>query len=280
MKKGTSLFLLVLLVYLVTSCSFQKILKNGEPDAKYEAALKMYNEKDYSRALQLFDQLMGVMRTSEKSQKIYYYYAYCYYYQKDYTLGAYYFKRFANNFPNTREAEECMFMSAYCNFLNSADYYLDQSNTYDAIKDLQLFINTYPTSSRIPECNDLIDKLRSKLEFKDYKIAKMYYRMDEYIAAITCLNNILKEYPETARKEDILYLTFKSYYKYAYSSVDQKKKERYGKAFATLNDLVQMFPSSKYLPELNSMKVKAQNEVDRIGALTRKAKQTSENTKQ
>ena len=46
---------------------------------------------------------------------------------------------------------------------------LDQTNTYDALKELQLFINTYPNSSRIPECNDLIDKLRTKLEYKDYQ---------------------------------------------------------------------------------------------------------------
>jgi outer membrane protein assembly factor BamD len=271
MKKGTALILLVLLVYLVNSCKFQKVLKSGEPDAKYEAAIKLYNEKDYSRALQLFDQLMGVMRATEKSQKIYYYYAYCYYYMKDYTLGAYYFKRYSNNFPNTKEAEECMFMSAFCNYLNSADFSLDQTNTYEAIKELQPFINTYPESSRIPECNDLIDKLREKLETKDFKIARMYYRMDDYIAAITSFNNILKEFPETRRREEIFYMIFKSYYKYAAASIDQKKKERYSKAIATLNDMAQFFPTSKYLGEMNDMKVKAQNEVDDIEARNRKA---------
>ncbi len=271
MKKGTVLLLLISLVYLVTSCKFQKVLKSSDPDAKYETAIKLYNEKDYSRALQLFDQLMGVMRASEKSQKIYYYYAYCYYYMKDYTMGAYYFKRYANNFPNTREAEECMFMSAYCNYLNSADYSLDQTNTYDAIKEMQLFVNTYPQSSRITECNDLIDKLREKLETKDYRIAKMYFKMQDYVASITCFNNILKDFPETARKEDIYYMIFKSYYKYAYESIDLKKKERYSKAFATLNEMAELFPNSKYLAELNSLKVKAQNEIARIQAKNKTA---------
>ena len=86
-------------------------------------------------------------------------------------------------------------MGAYCNYLNSPDFTLDQTSTVDAIKDLQLFINMYPKSSRLSECNDLIDKLREKLESKDFRIAKLYFRMDDYSAAITSMNNILKDFP-------------------------------------------------------------------------------------
>jgi outer membrane protein assembly factor BamD len=258
-------FILALISLLFfSSCKFQKVLKNGSVDEKYDAAVKLFDEKDYSRALQLFDQIIGVMRATDKSQKIYFCYAYCYYYQKDYTLASYYFKRYTNNFPITPEAEECMFMSAYCNFMNSPEYSLDQTITYEALKDMQLFINTYPTSKRVSECNDLIDKLREKLEMKDYRIARLYFRMDDYAAAIKGLGNILKEYPDTPHKEEIMFLIFKSYHKFAKESVEDKKKERHLKTIATYNEFIAQYPESQYLENMNGLKEKTQLELTAI----------------
>jgi len=256
------LILLLGTLFFVSSCKFQKLVKSGSVDEKYEAAVKLYNEKDYSRALQLFDQLAGVMRATDKSQKISYYYAYSYYHQKDYTLASYYFKRYATNFPGSPEAEECAFMSAYCNYLNSPEFSLDQTVTYEAIKELQLFVNTYPGSKRVSECNDLIDKLREKLEIKDFRIAKLFYRMDDYSAAIMSLNNILKEFPETPHKEDILFLIFKSYHKFAKQSIEERKKDRYSKAMAAYQEFVSQYPESQFLEEATALKEHARMELE------------------
>jgi outer membrane protein assembly factor BamD len=262
MKNRLIFVLFIGLLLTLNSCKFSKILKSGSIDEKYEAAVKLYNEKDYSRALQLFDQLIGAMRATDKSERIYFYYAYCYYYQKDFTLASYYFKRYTNNFPNTPAAEECMFMSAYCNFLNSPEYSLDQTITYDALKELQLFVNTYPTSKRVSECNDLIDKLRNKLETKDYRIAKLYYRMDDYAASIKTLSNILKDYPDTPHKEEVLFLVFKSYHKFAKESVEEKKKERHLKTISAYNEFVSQYPESRFLAEAKDLKSKSQKELE------------------
>ena len=275
MNKRFSFFLLLLLVFIITSCQFSHLLKSDDSEKKYAKAIEYYTKKDYSHALQLFDQLMSLMRATDKAQRIYYFYAYCYYGEKDYTLASYYFKRYVTNFPNTKEAEECSFMSAYCNSLNSPEYSLDQTNTYDAIKELQLFVNTYPTSAKIPECNDIIDKLREKLEYKDYKIAKLYYRMEDYAASIRSFNNILKDYPETPHKEEILFLVFKSYYKYAKQSVEERKKERHLKAIAAYNDFIQQFPASQYLTEGKDLKEKSQKEMD---LLNKKSQTTQVNS--
>jgi len=256
------LILLLGSLFFLSSCKFQKLVKSGSVDEKYEAAVKLYNEKDYSRALQLFDQLAGVMRATDKSQKISYYYAYSYYHQKDFTLASYYFKRYATNFPGSPEAEECAFMSAYCNYLNSPEFSLDQTVTYEAIKELQLFVNTYPGSKRVSECNDLIDKLREKLEIKDFRIAKLFYRMDDYSAAIMSLNNILKEFPETPHKEDILFLIFKSYHKFAKQSIEERKKDRYSKAMAAYQEFVSQYPESQFLEEATALKEHARLELE------------------
>ncbi len=266
MKLRISVPLLLILLLSLGSCSYQKILKSGSMDEKYDQAMKLYHQKDYSRALQLFDQLINVVRATDKSQRIYYYYAYCYFNQRDFTLGAYYFKRYTSSFPNTPEAEECAYMSAYCLFMNSPTFTLDQTNTYEALKELQLFTNTYPTSKRVPECNDLIDKLREKLASKDLRIGKLYYRMEDFSAAIMCFNNLLKEYPETKDKEEILFLTIKSYYKYAKESIEDKKKDRHSKTLQAYNEFIQQYPESKFLLEANDLKARNQKELDALYA--------------
>jgi len=270
MKFRISIPLLLIFLLSLGSCRYQKILKSGSMDEKYDEAMKLYHEKDFSHALQLFDQLINVVRATDKSQRIYYYYAYCYYNQKDYTLGAYYFKRYTSNYPSTPEAEECAYMGAYCLFMNSPVYTLDQTNTYEALKELQLFVNTYPTSKRVPECNELIDKLREKLAAKDLRIAKMYFRMEDFSAAITSFNNILKEFPETKDKEQIMFMILKSYFKFAKESIEDKKKDRHSKTVQAYNDFIVQYPESMFINEAKDLKARSQKELEAIYAREQK----------
>ncbi len=264
MKWIKQIAFIVLVAFAIASCKHSKLLKNPDLDTKYNAAIAYYNEQDYSRALQLFDQMMGAIRATDKAEDLYYYYSYCYYHQKDFTLASYYFKRYYTSFPNTSRAEECLFMSAYCNYLNSPIHSLDQTNTYDAIKELQLFMNIYPKSKRVPECNELIDKMRAKLEMKDYKIAKLYYRMKDYAASIMTFHNILKDYPETIHREEILFLVIKSYAKYASMSVKEKQYERFTNTTVAFQDFYKEFPASKFAGEAAELNDKSREEIQKM----------------
>ena len=212
MFKKPIFFLFLISSIALTSCNkYQKLLKSADNEVKYEAAIDYYEKGDYYRALQLFDPLIAVFRGTKKAETLYYYYAYCYYEQQDYILASYYFKRFVKTFPNSDKTEECVYLSAYCTYLDSPRYNLDQTNTYEAIKDLQLFINMYPDSKRIAECNELMDKLWDKLETKAFAIAKLYYKMGDYKASIFSFENIIKDFPDTQYKEEILFYIIKSY---------------------------------------------------------------------
>jgi outer membrane protein assembly factor BamD len=250
--------ILVLVVILSVSCSkHSRVLKGTDNELKYEMAIDLYEKGDYYRAIQLFDQLIAIYRGTEKLENINYYYAQCYYKQEDYLLASYYFKRFAQNYPSSPRAEECMYLNAYCYYLDSPRYSLDQTNTYEAIKEMQLFINLYPDSERIPECNAIIDELRGKLEKKAIEIGIQYFKTKHYKAAITSLEAVLDDFPDTKNREKILYFVMKSYYFYAINSVEEKKEERYQQAIEIYNDIMYLFPDTKYQRELNSMQKNA-----------------------
>lgn len=260
-----SLFILISISLLAVSCSkFQKIYKGSDNDLKYTKAMEYYEKKDYYRALQLFDQLLPVYRATGQSEIIYYRYAYAYYYQGDYILASYYFDRFTKTFPRSEKSEECMFMVAYCKYLDSPRYNLDQSNTTAAIQDLQLFIDAYPNSSRLAECNQLIDTLRYKLELKSFEVAKLYYKMDKYKAAIQAFKTLLRDYPGTRFKEDALFLTLKSHYYFAVNSITNKKKERYEEVLEAYKKLKNNYPETRYSKEAEAFFEKSNNEIKNL----------------
>ncbi len=213
--------------------------------------MKYYEHKDYFRALQLFDQLAPVFRETDKAEKIAYSYAYCYYNQEQFTLASYQFSTFVSSFPKSDKAEECDYMSAYCTYLDSPPPSLDQTYTMDAIKQLQAFINLYPNSKRIPECNELLDKLRYKLQTKYFETAKLYYNIEDFNGAITAFKSIIIEFPETKYKEEILYFIIKSNFKYASKSIESKKFARYASTLEAYNDFKNSFPQSSYMKECN-----------------------------
>lgn len=246
--------LLFLSVIFTVSCSkHSRVLKSGDNDLKYEVAIDLYEKGDYYRAIQLFDQLIAIYRGTERLEVINYYYAHCYYHQGDYLLASYYFKRYAQNYPSNPRAEECMFMNAYCYYLDSPRYSLDQTNTYEAIKEMQIFINVFPQSDSIKACNDIIDKLRDKLEKKATETGIQYYKTRHYKAAITSFENVMKDFPDSENREQIFYFMMKSYFFYAIHSVDEKQDERYQEAVEIYNDIMYLFPETKYQRELKTM---------------------------
>jgi outer membrane protein assembly factor BamD len=252
--KKTYIILLLLVIVAAGCGKHQKLVKSSDNESKYAAAMDYYEKKDYYRALQLFQQLVNFYQGTEKAEKLQFYYAYCYYHQRDYVLASYYFKRFATNYPRSTMAEEAMYMNAYCYFLDSPPSSLEQTNTYTAIKELQLFIDMFPGSSRVEEANSLIDQLRGKLQMKDRDIADLYLKMGLYDAAVRSYTNILKEYPDTDAKEDILFSILKSNFNYADNSISHKQLERYQAALDSYNELVFQYPESKYLREAKTMR--------------------------
>jgi len=218
-------------------------------DAKYNAAVAYYEKKDYYHSLQLFEELITIFRGTARAEQSYYYYTYCTYNVDDYPMAAYQFNNFVSSYPNSKYAEEMQFMYAYCYYKDSPVSSLDQTNTLDAIDKFQLFINKYPKSERVAEANKLIDELRSKLERKSYDNAKLYYKTENYKAAISSLENFLKDFPGSDNKEEALFLSVKSAYLFASNSYEEKKADRFKATLDQYYKLIDSFPQSRYLRE-------------------------------
>jgi outer membrane protein assembly factor BamD len=235
--------------FSLTMGKFNRLLKSGDMEQKYAAAVKYFDKEDYSKALILFEELMGVYKGTSKAEEISYYFAYCNYNLDDYIIAGYQFRNFVKNFPSSKHTEECAYMNAYCFYLNSPPYSLDQVDTRLAIKEFQRFTSQYPKSERIEKCNEILDILRGKLERKSYDNAMLYYDMGDYRASSVSFANHIKEFPDSKYTERFAYLIVRSNYLMALNSIESKKQERFKAAVDSYIKFIDLYPNSQYLKE-------------------------------
>jgi len=257
-KNKLNIFLSVLLIILIafTGCKskFEKLRASNDTAKKYREAVRLYEKKDYSKALGLFDDLVTKYRGTAEAEDLSYYFAYTHYKLRDYTTARYHFKTFADTYASSPKAEECRFMAAYCFYLESPIFSLDQENTIKAIEALQLFINLHPKGERVAEASKLIANLREKLETKSYANARLFLDIGDYKSAVIAFRNSAREFPDTKYAEEMEFLTVKAQALYAGASFELKQEERYNEAIQLYTEFVQNYPSSKYLKEAESIK--------------------------
>ncbi len=280
MLKTRQFIILAFMVIALGSCSkYQTLIKKGTPEQKYKAALKYYAKDDYYHAQQLLDELIVLYRGTNKLEKIYYMYAQTYYKQGEYIVASYHFKYFAKTFPKSKYAEESLFLSAYCKYLDSPPDNLDQTSTKQAIKDMQMFINMYPDSPKVKEANKVMDELRAKLVKKDFENARQYLKTEYFRAAIYALKLHIKDYPASPYKEEALFLIEEANFEYAEKSIFRKQKERYTAAVAAYNNYIAEYPDGNYKKQAIKYMKAAQARIRHIDRILAKRKQLSDRNK-
>lgn len=249
-KLSIAFICLMAIMLLASSCETpEKLMKNPDINYKLKVATNWYNKKEYFKCIPVFEELMGLMKGQRSTEDIYYMYCMANFKQGDYMLAAYHFKSYANTYPTSKKAEECLYMAAVSNSKLSPKYELDQSYTTKAIDAFQSFINQYPQSSLVDTANRTIVTLRKKLERKALANAELYYKTENYKAAAVSFNNLLTQYPDIDNVERILFMVEKSYDKYAENSIALRRVERYHSVIDAYKNFKYKYPSSKYMAD-------------------------------
>lgn len=255
------ILLILVVAVLLVSCSnkFSKTLKSKDYEYKYKMAEQYYAKKEYTKAQVLFEDIFPYVKGTSRYEDMYYKFAYSYYYQSDYMNAENLFKSFVENFPNSTKGEECDYMRAYCYYKQSPKVDLDQTNTNKTMQLMQVFINTHPTSKRVQDATDIIDKCREKLEAKEYKGAELYYNLGFYKAAAIAFGNVSDNFPDSKKADEYKFQVIKSYFRYAEMSYEEKQKERFEKVISECVDFQDRFAESKHLEDVNKFKLQSTN---------------------
>ena len=254
MLKIEKIFILIFMVSTLTACSeYQKVLNKGKVNDRYKMATELFEQKKYSKSIALFEKVIPSYERKPQMQRIMYMVAESHYYSKDYDLSAYYFNRFIANYPNSSRIEEAAYLVAHSYYLASPKYARDQKDTQKALTAFQEYIDKYPSSERLVDANKFYDELTYRLEKKSFEIAKQYYHIEDYNAAVFAFENFLQEHIGSKLKEDALYFKFKASNDLATNSIAEKKEKRITDAMAVHDKFMKSFPESKRIKEVASL---------------------------
>ncbi len=263
-----ALFFFVVSAAFLSACGdFNKAMKSKDIGLKMAVAEKYSAKPDYDRALPLLEELLSLTRGDTLFERVSYLYAKSNFGMKDYILASYYLENFAKTFPNSRWAEECSFLSAYCHYKESPEYELDQGDTQAAIDQLQLFMVRFPQTSLKDSCNTLIDGLRIKLEKKDYWGAELYVKTRNYAGASIALRNFMKAWPNSQYREDVLFDILLCDHDLALNSVESKKLARAEEGIRSFDTFADAFPESGRLNDAQRLKEDLQALIERLKRL-------------
>ena len=253
MRRFGSIIIYALFLLSVFSCKtqYEMLLSSSDEDAKYEAAWQLYNDGKYRKAAAMFESLSLLTSGTARDDTVRYYWALSNYKYEDYVTAEANFTSYLDSYPRSEFSSEARFLKLDCMYRSTYRYELDQNPTRMAIMSISEYINEYPRSDRITTCRQMLDDLNCRLDTKEFEAARLYYKMEDYIAARTSFKNILKDNADNLYREQILYYIAKSAYKYAYLSVPAKQKERYMEFEDEYLNFIGELPDSRYRKDLD-----------------------------
>ena len=260
------LFLAVLSAFLLLTAAcksqYEAIMYGSDNDAKYKLAFELFEAKKYAKAAEAFESLATIaMRGTPQEDTVQFYWGLSNYRYGDYVTAESTLNQFISTFPLSPFIEEAKFIRLDCLYRSTYRYELDPLPTHRALSEMRVFQIENPNSQYREQVDKMMDDLNNRLELKAYKGAYLYYHMEDYQAAHYALKNVLKENADNRYREEILYYTAMSAYKYAYNSIPDKQRERYLVFVDDYFNLVSEYPESRYAKELESLYQKVQKKL-------------------
>ena len=260
MKRSTLFCLAAGLLMLagVASCSseYEQILESNDIDLKYNAAFNYFNAGKYTRSTQLFESLTMLTNGTERHDTVLYYLGLSNYSYQDYYTAETNFDQYLSFYPQGTFAEQADFLRIDCLYRSTLRYELDQTPTYTAITAMGEYLQEHPVGANADIIRHRMEELGERLDRKAFENARLYYKMEDYKAARVALKNVLKEDADNVYREEILYYSAMSSYKYADNSVSSKRKERFLVFQDDYLNFIGEYPESEHRKELDALYAK------------------------
>lgn len=263
----TFLIAICTLMLMLASCGeYTKVQKSQDYDYRYEVAKADFVEGKYTQASALLGDVLALMKNTQNGEESLYMLAQSEFCNGNYDIAATYFKKYYQSYPKGIYVQQARFYSAYALFMMTPEPRLDQTETLEAIKEFQNFMDYYPDSDLKPRAQMMVVEMQDKLLEKEYLAAKLYYDLGTYMincayggsnyeACVVTAQNALKEFPyaSTEQREKLSILVLRSKYQLAKESIPEKRIVRFRDAIDEYYSFANDYPESKYTDEAKGM---------------------------
>jgi len=170
-------------------------------------------------------------------------------------LGINEFREFLSFYPTSDYAHYAQFKLGMAHYYKMPNSARDQTETREAIRELEAFVERYPSSPLIEEGRQRLREARDRLSDHNYGVGLFYLRSRMSIpGALDRFNAILKEDPQYTRRDAV-------YYQMAQALVGLGQPAA---AIPYLDRLVNEFEQSEYLERTKSQLAELKAQMDAL----------------
>jgi outer membrane protein assembly factor BamD len=120
-------------------------------------------------------------------------------------LGGNEFREFLTFYPTHERAYYAQYKLALSHYEQMAQPQRDQTQTKDAIREFEAFVEKYPDSKLINEGQEKLQECKDRLSDADYQVGFFYHRTKWYPGAISRLRAVIKDNPTYTRRDAVYY---------------------------------------------------------------------------
>jgi len=236
MKTAVKLITLLIL----TSALFQgcaTVQQGNKPaDQLYKEGEQFYEKGKYEDAITSWKKVKETYQSTELSTKAELNIANAYFMNKDYIEAAAAYEDFRKLHPKHPQADFALYRQGMSHFNQIHGIDTDQTPVKNAQIIFDSYLKLYPEGAQLAEVQDKQRQCHDKqLQYELY-VGRFYLKSGAYKAAIARFEESLKMYPDSARRDEVLYYLGK-----AYLEDGQKDKGR-----EVFEKLLKEFPGSAY----------------------------------
>ena len=168
------------------------------------------------------------------------------------------FKEFLSYYPTNPRADYAQYKAGLAHFRQMRGPQRDQTETREAIRELQAFVDRYPNSSLMPEVRGKLREAKDRLSESDYLVGFFYFRQRWYPGAIERFKDLLKSDAQYTGRDAV----------YFYLAESLVKMKLNAEALPYLEKLVDEFERSEYLEDAQKRitELKAQAQTKQSGS--------------
>jgi outer membrane protein assembly factor BamD len=115
------------------------------------------------------------------------------------------YREFLTFYPTSQRADYAQLKVGMTHYKQMRKPQRDQSETREAIKEFETFVERYPNSALMPEAKQKLRESRDRLSTHEYEVGVFYYRQRWYPGAIDRLKALLKEDPGFTQRDAAYY---------------------------------------------------------------------------
>jgi outer membrane protein assembly factor BamD len=149
------------------------------------------------------------------------------------------YREFLSFYPTNPRADYAQYKLGFCHYRQMRAAQRDQTETKEAIKEFQSFVDRYPNSKLLPDAKARLREAQDRIDEADYSVGYFYFRNRWYPGAVDRLQTLLKHDPEYTHRDAAYY----------YLGEALIKMKREAEALPYFEKLVQEFEQSEFLPE-------------------------------